>query len=112
MKDSIEKKENKQTRLTKDNLKDVTSFDQLLDLRYGKEGTLLRNEFDAKVQAIIWAEKLRELRKETSLTQRDLADKTGLKKSFISRVENGKVDVQLSTFLKILNGLGKSIQFA
>lgn len=104
--------ENKPVKLTKENLEQITSFDQLLDLRYGKVGTELRNEFDAKVEALIWAEKLKELRKETSLSQQALADITGLKKSFISRVENGKVDIQLSTFLKILQGLGKSIQFA
>jgi len=84
----------------------------LLDLRYGKEDSVSRKEFDAKVEALIWAEKLKELRKETNLSQQKLAEKTGLKKSFISRIENGKVDIQLSTFLKILNGLGKSIQFA
>lgn len=99
-------------KLTKDNLEQVDSFDQLLNLRYGKVGTELRNEFDAKVEALIWAEKLKDLRKETNLSQQALAEKTGLKKSFISRVENGKVDIQLSTFLKILQGLGKSIQFA
>jgi HTH-type transcriptional regulator/antitoxin HipB len=104
--------ENKPVKLTKENLEQVDSFDQLLNLRYGKEGTELRNEFDAKVEALIWAKKLKELRKETSLSQQALAEKTGLKKSFISRVENGKVDIQLSTFLKILQGLGKSIQFA
>lgn len=110
MKDNgLNKRPNK---LTKENLEEVTSFDQLLNLRYGQVGTELRNEFDAKVEALIWAEKLKELRKETSLSQQALAEKTGLKKSFISRVENGKVDIQLSTFLKILQGLGKSIQFA
>lgn len=104
--------ENQPVKLTKENLAEINSFDQLLNLRYGKVGTELRNEFDAKVEALIWAEKLKGLRKETSLSQQALAEKTGLKKSFISRVENGKVDIQLSTFLKILQGLGKSIQFA
>lgn len=37
------------TKLTRDNLKDVTTFDELLDLRYGKEGTELRNESNDKV---------------------------------------------------------------
>lgn len=102
---------NKPKKLTKENLATIHSLDELLDFRYGKVGTELRNEFDAKVAALIWAEKLKELRKETSLSQQALAEKTGLKKSFISRVENGKVDIQLSTLLKILHGLGKSIQF-
>ena len=41
-----------------------------------------------------------------------LATKTGTKKSFISRIENGKRDIQLSTLYRILElGLGKKISF-
>jgi transcriptional regulator with XRE-family HTH domain len=44
------------------------------------------------------------------MTQEQLADKIGAKKSFISRIENGKVDIQLSTLYRLLeNGLGRSL---
>jgi transcriptional regulator with XRE-family HTH domain len=44
------------------------------------------------------------------MTQEQLAIKTGTKKSFISRIENGKSDIQLSTLFRILElGLGKKI---
>jgi len=49
--------ENQPIKLTKENLAEINSFDQLLDLRYGKAGADLRNEFDAKVEALIGAEK-------------------------------------------------------
>ena len=32
-----------------------------------------------------------------------------MKKSYISRIENGKTDVQLSTLFKIFQGLGKRV---
>jgi HTH-type transcriptional regulator/antitoxin HipB len=101
---------NSPEKLTEENLKSVNSFDDLLNLRFGRKGMELRDEFDAKVEAFLLAERLKELRNQAKLTQQALADKTGLKKSFISRIENGKVDIQLSTFLRILNGLGGKIQ--
>ncbi|MGB0879770.1 MAG: helix-turn-helix domain-containing protein [Polaribacter sp.] len=44
------------------------------------------------------------------LTQEQLANKVGTKKSYISRLENGKCDIQLSTLYRIFEfGLGKQI---
>jgi len=49
-------------------------------------------------------------RKQAHLTQDDLAKKTGTKKSYISRLENGKIDIQISTLFKIFEeGLGKKL---
>jgi transcriptional regulator with XRE-family HTH domain len=44
---------------------------------------------------------LREARQRANLTQEELADKVGTKKSYISRLENGKCDIQLSTLYRI-----------
>ena len=53
---------------------------------------------------------IKDARKEAHLTQEELAKKTGTKKSYISRVENGKIDIQISTLFKIFEeGLGKKI---
>lgn len=60
----------------------------------------------AKVKAAELCETLKQHRQRHHLTQTELADKVGMQKEFISRIENGKVDVQLSTFLKIIEGLG------
>lgn len=59
-----------------------------------------------KQQAAELCEVLKQHRLRHHLTQTELADKVGMQKEFISRIENGKVDVQLSTFLKIIEGLG------
>jgi transcriptional regulator with XRE-family HTH domain len=53
---------------------------------------------------------LKESRLEAKMTQEQLADKIGTKKSYISRIENGKCDIQLSTLYKIFEfGLGKKV---
>ena len=91
-------------------IKDATSFDELLDIKYGKLGTDKRDEFESKAKAFIVGEMIKDARKEAHLTQDDLAKKTGTKKSYISRIENGKIDIQISTLFKIFEeGLGKKV---
>jgi transcriptional regulator with XRE-family HTH domain len=51
---------------------------------------------------------LKEARQEANITQHELAEKTGTKKSYISRIERGKSDIQISTYRKLIEiGLGK-----
>lgn len=91
-------------------IKDAKTFDELLDIKYGKLGTPNRDEFESRAKAFVVGEMIKEARKEAHLTQEELAKKTGTKKSYISRVENGKIDIQISTLFKIFEkGLGKKI---
>ena len=43
--------------------KNITTFDEHLDLRYGKPGTLKRTEFEIKAKAIAIGEVIKEERK-------------------------------------------------
>jgi transcriptional regulator with XRE-family HTH domain len=53
---------------------------------------------------------IKEARKEAHLTQEALAERTGTKKSYISRLENGKIDIQISTLFKIFEeGLNRKV---
>ena len=91
-------------------ISEASTFDELLDIKYGKLGTLARDEFEQKSKAFIIGEMIKEARKHAHLTQDDLAEKIGTKKSYISRIENGKIDIQLSTLFKIFEeGLGRKI---
>ena len=91
-------------------IRDAKNFDELLDIKYGKIGAEKRDEFEKKAQYFVISEMLKDARKEAKLTQEQLADKVGTKKSYISRLENGKCDIQLSTLYKIFEfGLGKQI---
>ncbi len=94
----------------KKDLKKATSFDELLDIKYGKIGTKERDQFEEKTQYFVISEMLKSARKEANLTQEQLAEKVGTKKSYISRLENGKCDIQVSTLYRIFeDGLGKRI---
>lgn len=94
---------------TKKSIKGCRTFEDILDVQYGPEGTAERDRFERDAEAFILAERLREERLKAGLTQEQLAEKIGTKKSYISRIENGKADVQLSTLFKIFQGLGKRV---
>lgn len=85
------------------------TLDELLDVEYGKPGTQERDAFDRETQAFCLAETLKEERLRAGLTQQQLADRIGTKKTYISRLENGKSDVQLNTLYRIFEGLGKRV---
>lgn len=90
--------------------RNIKSFDDLIEAEHGKLGTESRNQFEEKSQMFIISEMLKEARKEANLTQEQLADKTGTKKSYISKLENGKGNVQLSTLIRIFEiGLNKRV---
>lgn len=94
----------------KNEIRNAKNFDELLDIKYGKIGNQKRDEFEEKAQYFVISEMLKEARKEANLTQEQLADKVGTKKSYISRLENGKCDIQLSTLYRIFEfGLGKKV---
>jgi Predicted transcriptional regulator with C-terminal CBS domains len=93
--------------------KKTTTFDEYLDKNYGATGTKKRIEFEIKAKAFAIGEMIKEERRLSNMTQEQLAEKTGTKKSFISRVENGHSDIQLSTLYRLIElGIGKKISFS
>jgi len=51
-------------------------------------------------------DEIRDIREELGLTQRDLADKTGLKQSAIARMESGGAIPRLDTVLRVALAMG------
>lgn len=91
--------------------KKYTTFDEHLTKSYGKRGTEKRTEFEIKAKAFMIGELIKEERRLAKMTQEQLAEKIGAKKSFISRIENGQSDIQLSTLYRLLEfGLGKKVE--
>ncbi len=91
-------------------MKDIMTFEEHLDRRYGKIGSEKRTDFEIKAKSFAIGEIIREARKEAKMTQEQLAAKTGTRKSFISRIENGHSDIQLSTLYRLVEiGFGKSV---
>ena len=85
------------------------TLDDLLNAEYGERGTESRETFEAEADTFCLAECLKEQRRLAGLTQEQLAEKIGTKKSYISKIENGRSDVQLSTLFRIFAGLGKRV---
>lgn len=93
----------------KDNIMKCQSLDELIDVEYGKKGTPERNEFDAETQEFFIAQTLREERVRAGLTQQQLADLVGTKKTYISRVETGKQNINIATLFRLFECLGKKV---
>ena len=89
----------------------LTPVEDMITEDFGKEGTSSRMEFEASVDAFILGEKLKEERIKAGLTQEQLAARNSKKKTYISRVENGHADIQMSTLFKIFHGLGRKVSF-
>ena len=56
---------------------------------------------------------IREKRKELGLTQEELARKSGTSKHYISKIENNKSGIELSTLIRIIEGgLGRKLKIS
>ncbi len=94
-------------------MKKITTFEEHLDEQYGKKGSARRDKFEADSISFRLGEMLREERTKAKLTQEQLAEKAGTKKSYISRIEAGKSDIQISTFYRIIElGLRKRLNIS
>lgn len=94
-------------------MKQTKSFDELLDKKYGKKGSKERDQYDSDSLAFRLGVMLKQARQEANLTQEELAEKTGTKKSYISRIERGLSDIQISTYYKLIEiGLGKNLNIS
>lgn len=94
----------------KDKLKQASNFDELLDAKYGKSGSAERAKFEEESQRFYISEMLKQARREANLTQSQLAEKIGTKKSYISKVENGNGNITLETLIRIFEtGLNRKV---
>ena len=84
----------------------LKTFDEHLDQKYGPEGTLSRELFEAKARAWYYAECLKDARKRAGLTQQAVADRIGKKREYVALIERGQTDVQLSTFIMMSEAVG------
>ncbi len=90
--------------------KNIKTLSEFFDSKYGERGTDKREKFEQKSAAFIVAELIKDARMKAKMTQEELAERSGTKKSYISRIEGGKSDIQLSTLFRILEeGLGKKV---
>lgn len=87
--------------------KNLTSWDDHLDKKYGKRGTKTRETYEENFEAFKIGVLIQEARKKKHLTQEELAEKVGTTKNYISRIENNASDIRLTTLMRIIReGLG------
>lgn len=75
----------------------------------GEIGSEERAEFDAKARAWYYGELLRKRRKELGITQKELAQQICRERTYINRIEKGETDLQLSSFIRIAEALGLTL---
>lgn len=99
--------------MKKAKITELTSFDEHLDTRYGKQGTSSRNNFEKAFEPFKLGVVMKEARIFRHLTQEALALKSGTTKFYISRIENDASDIRLTTLMKIIyDGLEGKLKFS
>lgn len=87
--------------------KNITYWDDHLDKKYGKPETPSRERYEQEFEAFKLGVLIQEARRKQNLTQKQLAEKVGTTKNYISRIENNASDIRLSTLMRIIHeGLG------
>ena len=76
---------------------------QMKDPAFAAEYEAQRPEYEA-IRAVIAA------RLACNMTQKELAEKTGIRQSNISRIENGSASPTIDTLARIAAGLGKQLK--
>ncbi|MDH6314122.1 transcriptional regulator with XRE-family HTH domain [Parabacteroides sp. PFB2-10] len=71
--------------------------------------TSSREQFEKEAVAYYYGVILRDKRKELKITQQSLAEKVGLKRSYIAKIEKGETDLQISSFVRIARALGMEL---
>jgi DNA-binding XRE family transcriptional regulator len=99
-------------KLNPEKLANLHKVSDLLDDRYGKHGTPTREAQRERAYNWYYSELLKDRRKELKLTQKQLAEKVGKKREYISALEKGNIDMQLSTFFNIANALDLSFDLS
>jgi DNA-binding XRE family transcriptional regulator len=97
-------------KLNMDKIKNYPTVNAALDKEYGEEGTSSRAKFTEHAHAYFTGQLIENARKNAHLTQEELASRVGSNKSYISRIENGKTEPKVSTFYRIVEALGLSVE--
>lgn len=89
------------------------SLDEAKNILIGERGAEKREEYEKELEIALEmaaiADKIKNIRKEKNLTQNELGEKIGMKKSQISKIENGYASVTIGTLKKVFNALDTNI---
>lgn len=89
---------------------EISSFDDILDEKYGKVGTPQREEFRREAYAYCMGQMVMEARRHEKISQSELASRVGTNKTYISRIERGIIEPGIGLFCQIANALGMKVE--
>ena len=87
------------------------SLDEVIDKHIGKAGTPKREAFENELRLDLLGEAIKQARKERHLTQEELGQLVGVKKSQISKIENSLTDARFETIMKVFKALNAKVSF-
>ena len=87
------------------------SLDEMMDKHIGKVGTPNREAFENELRLDLLGEAIKQARKERHLTQAELGQLVGVKKSQISKLENSLTDARFETIIKVFKALNAKVNF-
>lgn len=88
----------------------IVDIDSMLNDKFGAVGTESRSEFRKEAYNYCIGQLIMDARKQEGFTQTELADKLGVSKSYISRVEKGQIEPGVGTFFRMINALGLRLE--
>ncbi len=88
----------------------INNYSEVLDQKYGLDGTPERKAFEEHSYDFYSGIVLLQARKEAKITQSELAKRTGTTKSYISRIENGAISPSVGVFYRLISALGMRIE--
>jgi DNA-binding XRE family transcriptional regulator len=98
---------------TENKNKDISTWSEIKDRVYGKEGTERRNNLDREVESFRIGLLLKKARESRNMTQEELGQLVDKKRTYISRVENNGSNITLSTLFDIVEkGLGGKVNIS
>ena len=87
------------------------NFDGIKDKYLGKEGSPERDQYEFDLKLDVLGDMIRHLRNEKNLTQSQLGEIIGVKRSEISKLERGSRNMTIATVLKIFQALQADVKF-
>lgn len=87
------------------------SLEELTDQYIGKRGTPKRELFEQELRLDLIGDAIRKARKAKNLTQEQLGELVGVKKSQIAKIENSTTDARFSTVLRVFEALKAKVKF-
>lgn len=81
------------------------TLDEIKDKHIGKTGTAQRDKYETELQSFLVGEAIKQARKSQNMTQEDLAQKIGVQRAQVSKIESGK-NLTLSTIARVFRAMG------